>query len=209
MSDILNVLGIHKVIPVVVLNNSEDAIPLAKALVEGGLPVAEVTFRTDAALEAIRIIAESYPEIVLGAGSVSNIEQVKCAIDAGAKYIVCAGFSKKVVDYCVNNDIPIVPGICTPTEMMMAQECGLNVVKFFPSEQCGGLKTINAISAPFPKMKFIPTGGISMKNIKEYLSCDKILACGGSWMVNNSLIKTGEFDKIKELVAETVKLVNS
>lgn len=208
MSDILNVLSSHKVIPVVVLNNSKDALPLAKALIDGGLPVAEVTFRTDAALESIKKIAESYSQIVLGAGSVSTVEQVKSAIDAGAKYIVCAGFSKKVVDYCVENNIPIIPGICTPTELMMAQECGLNVVKFFPSEQYGGLNTIKAISAPFPKMKFVPTGGIKLSNILEYLSCDKILACGGSWMVKDSLVTAGEFDKIKELVAETVKYVN-
>lgn len=208
MSDILNVLNNYKVIPVVVINNSKDALPLAKALIDGGLPVAEITFRTDAALESIKKIAETYPQIVLGAGSVSTVEQVKNAIGAGAKYIVCAGFSKKVVNYCVENNIPIIPGICTPTELMMAQECGLNVVKFFPSEQNGGLNTIKAISAPFPKMKFVPTGGIKLSNISEYLSCDKILACGGSWMVKASLVTTGEFNKIKELVAETVKHVN-
>jgi 2-dehydro-3-deoxyphosphogluconate aldolase / (4S)-4-hydroxy-2-oxoglutarate aldolase len=208
MSNILEVLSSHKVIPVVVLNKSEDALPLAKALIDGGLPVAEVTFRTDAALESIKKIAESYPEIILGAGSVSTIEQVKDAVAAGAKYIVCAGFSKKVVEYCVENDIPIIPGVCTPTEVMMAQECGLNVVKFFPAEQYGGLNTIKAISGPFPKMKFVPTGGISLNNILEYLNSDKILACGGSWMVKGSLVTNGEFDKIKELVADTVKYVN-
>lgn len=208
MSNILDVLSSHKVIPVVVLNKSEDALPLAKALIDGGLPVAEVTFRTDAALESIKKIAESYPEIILGAGSVSTIEQVKDAVAAGAKYIVCAGFSKKVVEYCVENDIPIIPGVCTPTEVMMAQECGLNVVKFFPAEQYGGLNTIKAISGPFPKMKFVPTGGISLNNILEYLHSDKILACGGSWMVKGSLVTNGEFDKIKELVADTVKYVN-
>jgi 2-dehydro-3-deoxyphosphogluconate aldolase/(4S)-4-hydroxy-2-oxoglutarate aldolase len=209
MNNILNVLSSHKVIPVVVLNNSKDALPLAKALIDGGLPVAEVTFRTDAALESIKKIAENYPEIILGAGSVSTVDQVKNATAAGAKFIVCAGFSKKVVDYCVENDIPIVPGVCTPTEIMMAQECGLNVVKFFPAEQYGGLNTIKAISAPFPKIKFVPTGGISLGNILEYLNNDKILACGGSWMVKSSLITSGKFDKIKELVAETVKHVNS
>lgn len=207
MNKMLEVLSSHKVIPVVVLKDSKDALPLAKALIDGGLPVAEVTFRTDAALESIKLIAEKYPEVILGAGSVSSVDQVKSAIAAGAKYIVCGGFSRKVVEYCIENNIPIVPGTCTPSEVMEAQECGLDVVKFFPAENFGGIKTIKAISGPFPKMKFVPTGGISLSNIKDYLSSDKILACGGSWMVKDSLVEAGEFDKIRELVAETVAFV--
>ncbi|MDD6004149.1 MAG: bifunctional 4-hydroxy-2-oxoglutarate aldolase/2-dehydro-3-deoxy-phosphogluconate aldolase, partial [Firmicutes bacterium] len=185
------------VIPVVVLENAEDAKPLAEALVKGGLPVAEVTFRTAAAKESIRIMSENYPEMLVGAGTVLSVSQVDEAVEAGAKFIVTPGFDEEVVDYCLSKDIPVFPGVITPTEVTMAVKKGLKVVKFFPASQFGGLKTIKALSAPFGMVKFMPTGGIDASNLSEYLSSDKIVACGGSWMVKGDLVKAKEFDKIE------------
>ena len=195
------------VIPVVVLENAEDAKPLAEALVKGGLPVAEVTFRTAAAKESIRIMTENYPEMLVGAGTVLSVSQVDEAMEAGAKFIVTPGFDEEVVDYCLSKDIPVFPGVITPTEVTMAVKKGLKVVKFFPASQFGGLKTIKALSAPFGMVKFMPTGGIDASNLSEYLSSDKIVACGGSWMVKGDLFKSKEFDKIEALTKEAVELV--
>ena len=195
------------VIPVVVIDDAKDAAPLAKALVEGGLPCAEVTFRTAAAEEAIRIMCREYPEMLVGAGTVLTIEQVDRAVAAGAKFIVSPGINPKVVDYCVNKNIPITPGTCNPSNVETALEFGLDVVKFFPAEPAGGLKYIKAIAAPYVGMKFMPTGGINEKNVRDYLAYDRILACGGSWMVKGDLIKAGDFEKIKELTAEAVQIV--
>ena len=195
------------VIPVVVLENAEDAKPLAEALVKGGLPVAEVTFRTAAAKESIRIMSENYPEMLVGAGTVLSVSQVDEAMEAGAKFIVTPGFDEEVVDYCLSKDIPVFPGVITPTEVTMAVKKGLKVMKFFPASQFGGLKTIKALSAPFGMVKFMPTGGIDASNLSEYLSSDKIVACGGSWMVKGDLVKAKEFDKIEALTKEAVELV--
>ena len=195
------------VIPVVVLENAEDAKPLAEALVKGGLPVAEVTFRTAAAKESIRIMTENYPEMLVGAGTVLSVSQVDEAMEAGAKFIVTPGFDEEVVDYCLSKDIPVFPGVITPTEVTMAVKKGLKVVKFFPASQFGGLKTIKALSAPFGMVKFMPTGGIDASNLSEYLSSDKSVACGGSWMVKGDLVKAKEFDKIEALTKEAVELV--
>ena len=195
------------VIPVVVLENAEDAKPLAEALVRGGLPVAEVTFRTAAAKESIRIMTENYPEMLVGAGTVLSCKQVDEAVEAGARFIVTPGFDEEVVDYCLSKDIPVFPGVITPTEVTMAVKKGLKVVKFFPASQFGGLKTIKALSAPFGMVKFMPTGGIDACNLSEYLSSDKIVACGGSWMVKGDLVKAKEFDKIEALTKEAVELV--
>lgn len=194
------------IVPVVVLNDAKDAAPLAKALVEGGLPCAEVTFRTDAAEESIRIMSEEFPDMFVGAGTVLTIDQVDRAVAAGAKFIVSPGFDPEVVDYCISKEIPVFPGIITPSELAQAVKRGLKVVKFFPAEQYGGVATIKALAAPFTGMKFMPTGGISAKNLRDYLSCDKIIACGGSWMVKGDLVKAGEFDKIRDLTAEAVAL---
>lgn len=194
------------VVPVVVLNDAKDALPLADALVEGGLPCAEVTFRTDAAEESIRLMAEKYPDMLVGAGTVLTIEQVDRAVKAGAKFIVSPGFDSEIVDYCLEKEIPVFPGCITPSEVAQAVKRGLKVVKFFPAEQFGGVATIKAMAAPYTMVKFMPTGGISAKNLKDYLSCDKILCCGGSWMVKGDLIKAGEFDKIRELTKEAVAL---
>ena len=194
-------------VPVVVLEDERDALPLAKALVEGGLPVAEVTFRTAAAEASIKKMCEAYPDMVVGAGTVLNIEQVEKAVAAGAKFIVSPGYDEEIVNYCLEKDIPIYPGTVTPSDLSKAVKKGLSVVKFFPAEQYGGVNTIKALAAPFTTVKFMPTGGVNAKNLKDYLSCNKIVACGGSWMVKGDLIKSQEFEKIKELTREAVALV--
>lgn len=197
----------YGVVPVVVLNDAKDALPLAKALVEGGLACAEVTFRTDAAEESIRLMSEAYPEMLVGAGTVLTIDQVDRAVKAGAKFIVSPGFDPEIVDYCLENNIPVFPGCVTPSEVAQAVKRGLKVVKFFPAEQAGGIAMIKAMAAPYTMVKFMPTGGISTKNLADYLSCDKILCCGGSWMVKGDMIKAGEFDKICTMAKEAVAKV--
>ena len=192
------------IIPVVVIDDAKDAVPLAKALCEGGLPVAEVTFRTDAAEEAIRQMATACPEMLVGAGTVLTTEQVDRAVAAGAKFIVSPGLNPKVVKYCQEKNVPITPGTARPTDIEMALELGLEVVKFFPAEQNGGLPMIKAMAAPYTKVKFMPTGGINAKNIKSYLDFDKIIACGGSWMVPKDLVAAGDFEAIKNLTREAV-----
>ena len=197
----------YGVVPVVVLNDAKDALPLAKALVEGGLACAEVTFRTEAAEESIRLMSEAYPEMLVGAGTVLNAEQVDAAVAAGAKFIVSPGLNPRPVKYCVEKNIPIPPGTSSPSDIEQAIELGLDVVKFFPAEQSGGLAKIKAMAAPYTMVKFMPTGGISTKNLADYLSCDKILCCGGSWMVKGDMIKAGEFDKICTMAKEAVAKV--
>lgn len=199
----------YGVVPVVVLEDAKDALPLAKALTEGGLPCAEVTFRTDAAEESIRLIRREYPDMLLGAGTVLGIDQAERALEAGAKFIVSPGFDPQIVDDCLERDVPVFPGCITPSEVAQAVKRGMEVLKFFPAEQAGGLAMIKAMAAPYTMVKFMPTGGISEKNLKEYLECDKIICCGGSWMVKGSLIKNGEFGKIRKLVKEAVELVAS
>ena len=194
------------VVPVVVLEDEKAAVPLAKALVQGGLPCAEVTFRTEAAAESIRLMSEAYPDMLVGAGTVLTTEQVDLAVKSGAKFIVSPGFDPEVVDYCLEKNIPVLPGCITPSEVAQAVKRGLKVVKFFPAEQAGGIAMIKAMAAPYYNVKFMPTGGISPKNLKDYLSCDKILCCGGSWMVKGDMIKNGEFDKIQMLVKEAKEL---
>ena len=197
-----------KVVPVVVLENAKEAAPLAKALCEGGLPCAEVTFRTAAAKDSIKAMTDAYPDMLVGAGTVLTTAQVDSAVEAGAKFIVSPGFDPEIVDYCLEKGIPVFPGCITPSEVAQAVKRGLRVVKFFPAEQFGGIATIKALSAPYVGLKFMPTGGISAKNLKEYLACKPIVACGGSWMVKKDLIEAGEFDKIKELTKEAVALAN-
>lgn len=204
---LLPALEAGKLVPVVKLDRVEDAKPLGEALCRGGLPVAEVTFRTDAAEESIRIMKKEFPEMLVGAGTVVNVEQAERAKDAGAEFIVSPGINKAVIEYAIENEIPVFPGTCTPSEVMTALEYGLEVVKFFPAKQYGGLATIKALAAPFPSIRFMPTGGINEENIKEFLAFDKIIACGGSWMVKDSLIKEGRFDEIERLAAQAVALI--
>jgi 2-dehydro-3-deoxyphosphogluconate aldolase/(4S)-4-hydroxy-2-oxoglutarate aldolase len=207
MNDILKKIGDLGIVPVVKLDDAADAVPLGKALIEGGLPVAEITFRTAAAEQAIRNITSELPEVLVGAGTVLNVEQAQRAIDAGALFIVSPGFNPAVVEFCINKGIPITPGCSNPSDLDMALSFGLEVVKFFPAEAFGGLSTLKAISAPYGMLKFIPTGGISAKNLNDYLAFPKILACGGSWMVKDDLIKTGNFAEITRLTREAVNIM--
>ena len=198
-----------RVVPVVVLEDAEDVVPLAQALVEGGLLSAEVTFRTAAAEESIRRMTEAFPQMLVGAGTVLTKEQVDAAAAAGAKFIVSPGFDPEIVDYCLEKKIPVLPGCISPSEVAQAVKRGLTIVKFFPAEQAGGIAMIKAMAAPYVGLKFMPTGGINAGNLTEYLSCDKILCCGGSWMVKGDLVKAGNFGKIRGLSAETRKLVDT
>ena len=207
MNETLEKLGQYGIVPVVVLNDSKDAEPLADALCEGGLACAEVTFRTEAAAESIKIMSEKHPEMLVGAGTVLTVEQVDEAVAAGAKFIVSPGLNPEVVIYCLDKNIAITPGVVTPSEMEQAIELGLNIVKFLPAEPSGGLSMIKAVSAPYTMLKFMPTGGINPGNVKEYLKSDKIFACGGSWMVKGDLVDAGDFDKIKELTKEAADIV--
>lgn len=196
----------YAVVPVVVLDDAEDAAPLAEALVKGGIPCAEVTFRTEAAEESIRIMSEKYPEMLVGAGTILTVDQVDRAVAAGAKFIVSPGFDPEIVDYCLKKNIPVFPGCVSPSEVAQAVKRGLKVVKFFPAEQAGGLAMLKAMAAPYTMLKFMPTGGINTKNLKEYLGFSKILCCGGSWMVKGDMIKNKEFDKITEMTREATEL---
>ena len=209
MNTVLEKIRKMGIVPVVVIENEKDAVPLADALCNGGLACAEVTFRTAAAGEAIRLMKEAHPEMLVGAGTVLTVEQVDRAVAAGAKFIVSPGFDPKIVDYCLEKDIPVFPGCITPSEVAQAVKRGLKVVKFFPAEPAGGISMIKAMAAPYTGIRFMPTGGINAKNLEDYLSCDKILCCGGSWMVKGDLVKAGEFDKIRELTAEAKKLADS
>ena len=208
MSTIFEKFSKIGIIPVVVLEDAKDAEPLGKALMEGGLPCAEVTFRTAAAEEAIKIMTEKFPDMLVGAGTVLTTEQADSAIAAGAKFIVSPGLNPDVVAHCVKKGIPVTPGTCTPTDVEKALTFGLDVVKFFPAEPAGGLDFIKAIAAPYVGVKFMPTGGINANNVRDYLKYDRIIACGGSWMVKGDLIKAGYFEKIKDLTAEAAGIVN-
>ncbi len=192
-----------KIVPVVVIKTIEDTLPTLKALCDGGLPVAEITFRTACAAEAIALGCKEFPEMLIGAGTVINAEQCNKAIDAGAQFIVGPGFSAEVAEACKERNIPYLPGCVTPTEIIAALSYGIEVIKFFPCSNYGGLATIKALAGPFPQVKFLPTGGISEENVLEYLAFDKIIACGGSWMMK------GTPDQITAKTAAAVKKVNS
>jgi 2-dehydro-3-deoxyphosphogluconate aldolase/(4S)-4-hydroxy-2-oxoglutarate aldolase len=204
MHAIFEELGKIGIVPVIKLDDVEKAVPLARALVTGGIPCAELTFRTAQGEEAIRRISKEAPETLVGAGTVLTTEQVDRAINAGAKFIVSPGLNPKVVAYCIQKGIPVTPGCANPSDIEQAPEFGLEVVKFFPAEQAGGLDYIKAISAPYPNLKFMPTGGINAANIAKYIAFEKILACGGSWMAGADLVNAGDFDKITALSREAV-----
>lgn len=196
------------VVPVIKLNHPErDAAPLADALCKGGVPVAEVTFRAAGAADAIRRMSETRPDMLVGAGTVLTTAQVDEAVTAGAKFIVTPGLDPDIVRYCQEKKVPVFPGCTTPTDYHTAYKLGLEVLKFFPAEQSGGLSKIKAMSAPFPMFKAMPTGGISLKNLKEYLSCPVICACGGSYMVTADLIDNQKWDEITRLCEESVAIV--
>ena len=197
-----------RLIPVVVIDDSQDASPLAEAIVSGGLGCAEITLRTDDALEAINIMA-ARNDLVIGAGTVFSVEQAKAALDNGATFIVAPGLSMNLVEWCLKSDVPVFPGCATATEITWAQEAGLDTVKFFPAEQLGGAKMLSSLASVFRNMEFMPTGGISAGNLEQYLAISQVAACGGSWMVQSQWIKTKQFEKIREEVKQVVDLLNS
>lgn len=207
MHEVLEQLGKIGIVPVVVLEHAKDALPLAKALCDGGLPCAEITFRTEAAEESIRLLSREYPQMLVGAGTVLTTEQAERATAAGAKFLVSPGTNPQVVKYCVENHLLITPGCTNPSDIEQALENGLDVVKFFPAELAGGLAMIQALAAPYVNVKFMPTGGIHPGNAGEYLKYERVLACGGSWMVKGDLIREGAFDKIRQLCREAVQIV--
>ncbi len=207
-SEIYSKLEEFKIIPVVAIEDAGDSLKLADALIEGGLPCAEITFRTKDAAPAIKKISQERGGILPGAGTVLKVDQVKEACDSGAEFIVSPGFNPKVVEYCLKNSITVIPGTSNPTDIEMALDFDLSVVKYFPAESFGGIKTLKAISAPYSMMKFVPTGGISIKNCMDYLDFQKVLAVGGSWMVAKSLINEGNFQEITRLTKEAMSLVH-
>ena len=205
MNEILKQISDIGIVPVVVINDAKDALSLAEALIDGGLPCAEVTFRTPAAEEAIRLMSENFPEMLVGAGTVLTPEQADRAMKAGAKFLVSPGLNTEVVKHCIAKGYPITPGTANPSDIEAALSLGLDAVKFFPAEAAGGLAMIKAMSAPYPHVKFMPTGGISAKNVTEYLAFDKIFACGGSWMVKSDMIAAGDFEGIRKMTEEAVQ----
>ena len=204
MNKILEKIGELGIVPVVKIEKAKDALPLGRALLDGDLPIAEITFRTSAAEESIKTLTGELPELLVGAGTVLTIKQVRKAVSAGAKFIVSPGFNPKVVEYCIENSIPVTPGINNPTQIEMALGRGIEVVKFFPAEASGGLSLLKSMSAPYTNIKFIPTGGINQNNLCSYLSYNKVHACGGSWMVKADLISSGNFDEITRLTKEAI-----
>ena len=209
MNKILEKIGELGIVPVVKIEKAEDALPLGRALLDGDLPIAEITFRTSATEESIKSLTRELPELLVGAGTVLTVEQARKAVSAGAKFIVSPGFNPKVVDYCIENDIPITPGINNPTQIEMALERGIKIVKFFPAEASGGLSLLKSMSAPYSGIKFIPTGGINQNNLSSYLSNNKVHACGGSWMVKPELISSGNFTEITRLTKEAISIILS
>jgi 2-dehydro-3-deoxyphosphogluconate aldolase/(4S)-4-hydroxy-2-oxoglutarate aldolase len=196
------------VVPVIKITDASRAVPLAKALADGGLPCAEVTFRTKQAGAAIRNIVQAMPEMLVGAGTVLTTAQADEAAASGAKFIVAPGLNPEVVRHCQKIGLPVLPGCCTPSEIEQALSLGLTVLKFFPAEAAGGLKMVKALAAPYGEVRFVPTGGLGPDNLASYLSFDKVLACGGSWMVKEDWIEAGDFGKIRQATAEAMELVN-
>jgi 2-dehydro-3-deoxyphosphogluconate aldolase/(4S)-4-hydroxy-2-oxoglutarate aldolase len=205
MQEVIRRIGELQIIPVVSIDDAASAPAMADALIAGGLPIAEITFRTEAAEKSIRALA-TRKELLVGAGTVLTVDTVKRAVDAGAKFIVSPGFSPKVVGWCVSNKVAITPGTATPTDIEMALDHGIEVVKFFPSEPLGGVKTLKMIAAPYGMMRFIPTGGIDATKLEEYLKFDKVLACGGSWMVGKDLLSGKQWARVTELTSQAVQI---
>ena len=196
------------IVPVVVLEKVEDAAPLAHALMAAGMASAEVTFRTACAAECITAMAKAEPDMCVGAGTVLTVEQVDCAVAAGAQFIVSPGYNEDVVRHCIEIDVPVLPGTVSPSEVTAAANHGLTVTKFFPAAQYGGLSTIKALAAPFVGHRFMPTGGVSTANVEEYLSCPSIIACGGTWMVNPELFADGDFNEVQRIATEAMEAVH-
>jgi 2-dehydro-3-deoxyphosphogluconate aldolase/(4S)-4-hydroxy-2-oxoglutarate aldolase len=204
MHEVIKKIGEIGIVPVVKIEKASDAAALGKALIDGDLPLAEITFRTAAAADAIAVLCKEFPQMLVGAGTVLTIEQAKQAVGAGARFIVAPGFNPKIVDHCISHGVPVTPGICSPTEIEMALERGLEVLKFFPAGASGGLDFLKAIAAPYAGVKFIPTGGVDPHNLKEYLSFNRVHAVGGTWIAKDTMISAGKFDEIAKLAREAV-----
>ncbi|WP_295857463.1 bifunctional 4-hydroxy-2-oxoglutarate aldolase/2-dehydro-3-deoxy-phosphogluconate aldolase [uncultured Oscillibacter sp.] len=204
MNEVLQRLSRTGIVPVIAIDDAEKAVPLARALTAGGLPAAEVTFRTAAGEEAIRRIARECPEVLVGAGTVLNLEQCGRALAAGARFIVSPGYNETLVNYCVEKGVPVLPGCANASDMTRAVNAGLKLVKFFPAEQSGGVSFLKALAPVFP-LDFMPTGGVNTKNLMDYLSFDRVAACGGTWMVKKDLISGGQWDEITRISREAVK----
>jgi 2-dehydro-3-deoxyphosphogluconate aldolase/(4S)-4-hydroxy-2-oxoglutarate aldolase len=205
--DVVTQLGPLGVIPVVKIDRASQAPQMAEALLAGGLPCAEITFRTTAAEESLKQIAASFPEVALGAGTVLTLDQAQRAVQAGARFIVSPGFDRKVVAWCLTEGIPVMPGVATPTEIQMALDCGLSILKFFPAEALGGIPLLEAIAAPFVDVRFVPTGGITPVNLADYLRLPMVHAVGGSWLVSAKLLKAEGFGEITRLARQAVEIV--
>jgi len=206
MDELLKQFRRMRILPVIVIDDPDDAVPLAQALSEGGLPCAEITFRTPRAAEALRVIAQECPEVLVGAGTVLTPQRAAEACDAGARFIVTPGFNPAVVDHCLEHNVPVFPGVCTPTEVEAALQKGLDVLKFFPAEPMGGASFLKAMSAPYSMVEFIPTGGVNLNNLPTYLALKNVVACGGSWLAPQQWIRAKEFSRIRE---ETERAVQS
>lgn len=204
MNNIQTELSNIGLIPVVILNDAKNAVPLAKALCAGGIPTAEVTFRTAAAKESIAAIHKEVPQILVGAGTITSVDMAKEAVDAGAKYIVSPGLNPDVVNWCLSQNVPIFPGVATPTEIEKALSLGLTTLKFFPAELNGGISILKALASPYRSVSFIPTGGIGLRNMNDYLNLPNVAACGGSWICPADMIDRGQFDKITELCMQSI-----
>ena len=207
MEQLIKTITETGIVPVIKIDNADDAISLAKALREGGINCAEITFRTDAAEESISRIAKEFPDMLIAAGTVLTPGQADAAMNAGAKFIVSPGLNPEVVRHCQKKCYPVIPGVCTPTEVEAALSLGLKYLKFFPAEAAGGVNMIKSMSAPYTMVRFMPTGGVNIKNVADYLNCKAVYACGGSWMVPADKLAAGDFDTIKNLTAEAVEML--
>jgi len=207
MAEALETLSRIGLVPVITIDSPRNAVPLAEALLDGGIGCAEVTFRTPSAGEAIHGISSTCGELLVGAGTVLTVEQAEQATQAGARYVVAPGFDPAVVDWCQAHNVPVIPGIATPTEISMALARGLDLLKFFPAEAMGGVQTLQALSAPFAGVRFIPTGGITAANLPQYLALPNVAACGGSWMAREGMISAGKFTEIARLSRQARAIV--
>jgi len=207
MSDMHDAIKAVGLVPVIKLDRVEDAEPLGKALMAGGLRVTEITFRTDAAAESIRLLRAKFPDMIVGAGTILTLDQAKASVDAGSSFAVTPGFNPKIVEFFQSKGIPVVPGVNSPTQVEMGLEMGLKVLKFFPAEASGGVSMLKALQGPYADVRFMPTGGIDESNLASYLALRNVLACGGTWMVKDELIRQGKFDEIALLSRQAVELV--
>jgi 2-dehydro-3-deoxyphosphogluconate aldolase / (4S)-4-hydroxy-2-oxoglutarate aldolase len=207
MQEVLQTLGRFGVVPVIKIDDVAHAIPLAEALIAGDMPVAEITFRTGAAAPSIRDISRKFPNMLVGAGTVLTVSQAQQAVDAGARYIVSPGFSPSVAEWCLQQQVPVLPGVATPTEIIAALDAGLTVLKFFPTEELGGVRMLKALASPFSAVKFVPTGGVTPASLPDYLRLPNVLAVGGTWMVKSDLISASRFDEITRLALEARGIV--